>query len=251
MLLIILVTWQACQLVLPGESDLILKLIVLCARQKGEHFLSMSLNVKQIVVADDNLLELLAKVYVSLAKARMHGVLKLQTVRILVTYSNVTVLNDGVAHIVLHGARLFIAHPGVNTSTAGKDPKQVHEVKVFLQRLLDNMHRNLQVGKASLAHVGTLAARPHIIVIVHINIEDHLFLQRHECFLVARIVTIWRNIIDGSNIDLVGNFVDEGLSEVLSVLEAKVTTVDVISECKTKLALMEVGRVRAIIETQQ
>ena len=113
------------------------------------------------------------------------------------------------------------------------------------------MHRNLQVGKTTLTDIGALTARPHIIVVVHIDIEDHLFLHRYESLFVTCVVTVGRNIINGSNIDFVGDLVDQRLPKMLSILEAKVTTVDIVGQGEAKLTLVEVRRVSAVIEAHQ
>jgi len=117
----------------------------------------------------------------------------------------------------------------VNTSTTRKDPKEVLEVKVFREDIRDDLHCNLEVGETAFANVGALAARTHIIVIVHINIEDHLFLHGHKGFLVASVVSIWRNIVNCSNINLVWHSIDQSLSELLGILEAQVATIDIVS----------------------
>ena len=109
------------------------------------------------------------------------------------------------------------------------------------------MHCDLEVSKAPFAHIGALAARPHIIVVIHINIEDHLLLHWNKGLFVTCVVTVWRNIVDGSNIDLVRHFVNQRLPKVLCVLKAKVAAVDVVGEGKAELALVKVRRMSAII----
>ena len=64
-------------------------------------------------------------------------------------------------------------------------------------------------------------------------------------------MSIWRNIVHGSNIDLVGNSVDERLPEIRRVLEAQVAAVYVVRQRERELSLMEVRRVRSIIQTCQ
>jgi len=64
-------------------------------------------------------------------------------------------------------------------------------------------------------------------------------------------VSIWRNIVDCSNINLVGHSIDQRLAELLGILEAQVAAVDVVGEGEGELALVEVSRVSAVIKTGQ
>ena len=64
-------------------------------------------------------------------------------------------------------------------------------------------------------------------------------------------MAVWRNIVDCANINLVGHLVNESLLEMLSVLEAQVAAVNIIRQGEAKLALVEVSRVRAVVETHQ
>ena len=91
----------------------------------------------------------------------------------------------------------------MNTSTAREDPQEVSEVKVVVKDFRDYFHCNLEVGKAALADVGTLAAGTDIIVVIHINIKDHLLLHRYESFFVAGVVAVRCDIVYCSNINLV------------------------------------------------
>ena len=117
MLLIVHICGQALNFVRPGESDFRFEFVVLGARQEAQHFFTVMLDSKQVMIANDNLHELLAEVLVGFTKARMQWVFKLQAIRILVPYTNVAVLNDCIAHIVSHRSSFFVAHPSVNTST--------------------------------------------------------------------------------------------------------------------------------------
>ena len=181
----------------------------------------------------------------------MHGIIELESVRILVANSNIAVLHNCIAHVIVHCTGFLIAYPSVNTSSAREYPQKVIEVKVLVERVLDHVHCDFEVGETTLANIGALAASPHIIIVVHINIEHHLFLHGHEGLFIACVVAIWRNIINGSNINLVWDFIDERLPEVLSIFEAKVTTVNIVSKGETKLALVEVGGVSAVVEAHQ
>lgn len=203
------------------------------------------------MVPDDDLQEFLLQVKVGLAETWMQRIVQFKYISVLVAHTDVAVGYDGGAHLVCHGPGGLVAHPRVNTSTPREHPEQVGEVKVIDKSVGDDLHGNLEVGETAFTNVGALAARPHIIVVIHIDIEDHFFLHRHECFLVARVVSIGRNIVHCSNINLEGDSVNQCLLKLLRILEAKVATVDIVGKGERKLSLMEVGGVGAVIKTRE
>ena len=104
----------------------------------------------------------------------------------------------------------------------------------------DDHHCNFEVGKTSLADISTFAASSHIIIIIHINIKHHLFVGRNKGLLVTSVVSVWRDVVHGTNVDLVWDPVDKGLLELLSCFKAQITAVDVIRKSKGKLSVVEV-----------
>ena len=114
----------------------------------------------------------------------MEWEIKSQSIGLLITDADIAVRDHCRAHLVGHIARLLVADPCVNTTTTREYPKQVCEVEILRHGVLDDTHGNLEVSEASLTHIGALAARPHIIIVVHIDIEHHLFLQGDECALI-------------------------------------------------------------------
>lgn len=211
----------------------------------------MGFNPQQIVITNDDLHELNLEVVVGLSESRVHGEVQLKSVGVLIADSNVAVGDDSRAHLVCHCPGCVVADPGVNTSTTREHPEKVRKVKVFNKGVRDDDHGNFEVGEAAFADVGPLAARANIIVIIHIDIEDHFFLHGHERFFVARVVTIWRNVVHCSNVNFVRHSINQRLFELLSIFEAQVATVNIVGQSERKLSLVEVSGMGAIIETRK
>ena len=251
--LIRLDVWVRLNFVVPNQRHLAFQVIarVNSSWDKSEHFLSMSLDREQVVITNDNLKEFSLEVLVGFRKSWVHRVVELESICVFISNSDVAVLDDSWTHVVAHLPSFFVANPSVNTTTSGEHPQQVWEVKVFRADVLNDLHGNFEVGKAALTHIGALAASSYIIVVVHVNIENHFFGGRHKSLFVACIMAIWRNIVNSSNIDLMRYSFAKNLSEVLGIFKAKVPAVDVVGKGERKLSLVEICRVGSVVEAGQ
>ena len=128
----------------------------------------------------------------------------------------------------------------MDSSSSRKDPEQICEVEILSKNVGDDHHGNFEVCKASFTDVSTFAASPDIVVIIHINIEDHFFVRWNERFLVTRIMSIRWNVVHRAYIDFVWHPADKSLLELLSCLKAKIAAVDIIRKSKGKLSVVEV-----------
>lgn len=128
----------------------------------------------------------------------------------------------------------------MDSSPAGEDPQKSFEVEVFDEHSVDNLDSHDHVLPAEFADGRSSAAAAHIVVVTHIDIEDHLFFERNESLSICGVVLGRSHIVDSSNIDLVRDLVLERLVEVLCLFEAEVAAVDVILQSERKFALIEV-----------
>ena len=71
---------------------------------------------------------------------------------------------------------------------------------------------------------------PNIVVIIHINIENHLFVSWDECLFIASIMAVRRDVVNCSHIDLVRHSAYQSVSKSFGVFKAKVSAVNII--CK-------------------
>lgn len=85
---------------------------------------------------------------------------------------------DGPALLVVHGARLLVAHPGVRASPARVHPHDVLEAKVLAQRHVHDLDGHGDELPAPAADVGLVAARADVVVVRQIDIEAQLLGQR-------------------------------------------------------------------------
>eukprot|EP00355_Strombidium_rassoulzadegani_P004226 CAMPEP_0168621708 /NCGR_PEP_ID=MMETSP0449_2-20121227/7851_1 /TAXON_ID=1082188 /ORGANISM="Strombidium rassoulzadegani, Strain ras09" /LENGTH=155 /DNA_ID=CAMNT_0008662871 /DNA_START=688 /DNA_END=1155 /DNA_ORIENTATION=- len=126
----------------------------------------------------------------------------------------------------------------MNTSSTGEDPEAVLEHEFVFDEVVEELGSHVEELPALLADVGSRAARPHFVVRVHVDIKDHLLLQRHEHLVVD---FFGGGLVeDGSDIDLVRHSGHKSALELLCSLEAEVAAVDVVGKSKGKLSVVEV-----------
>jgi hypothetical protein len=65
----------------------------------------------------------------------------------------------------------------VETSAAGEDKEELSEAEVLLEGLLEHFHGDHEQSPALAANALTLAAGSHVIVVIHIEVEDQLPFQ--------------------------------------------------------------------------
>ena len=194
------------------------------------------------MVLDDDLFELGLHVGENWFKSGVKGWLKNCFACHFVTFFKVAVTNNGRSHFIGHFSGSLIATPSMNTSPSTENPQQVLKIEIFVQYLRNDIHRHLQILEALNADCSTCATCPNIIVIVHINIEDHFFVCWHKCFFVACVMTIGRNVVHCAHIDLVRNSVYQCFLETICILETQIAAIYIICQCKRELSLMEVLR---------
>ena len=180
----------------------------------------MLFKAQQVVITYDDFLKFLLEHWIQLLKSWMQGIVQLHLSCHFVSNSQIAVADHCLSHVVLHFPRCFVTDPGVNTSTAREDPQQIGKVKVLSQYLSDNDHCNLEVGEAPLAYVCPFAAGSNIVVVVHIDIEDHLFVGGNEGFFVTSIVSVGWDVVYSTDVDFVWYSVHQCFFEVFSCLEA-------------------------------
>ena len=88
------------------------------------------------------------------------------------------VLGDRRATFVAQLSRALIADPAVNTATTGIDPQQVLETEILAQADVEHLERHRHQRPALSTDPSLLAARPHVVVIRHIDIKNQLPLLR-------------------------------------------------------------------------
>jgi len=170
---------------------------------------AMSLNLKEVVVLNNDFLEVPFEHSKHLFQAWVERVGESNFSGQFVTHPNVAVPNNSRSHVVGHFASSLITDPSVNTSSTREDPQHVLKVKVFVQDLCKDFHRNFEISEATLANIGSSTARTDIIVRVHVNIKDHLFLCWHKCSFVTSVVAVGRDIVDGPNVDFERHSIDQ------------------------------------------
>lgn len=87
------------------------------------------------------------------------------------TPNDLEVPRDGPALLVVHGAGLLIADPGVRATTARVHPYNVLETEVVAQRGVEHLDRHGHELPAFQTNVGLIAARADAVVVRQIDIE--------------------------------------------------------------------------------
>lgn len=159
----------------------------------------------------------------------------------LVAHAYVAIAYHSRSHFVVHFPSGFVANPGMNTTTSGEYPKNTLEVEVIRQNFCKYEHGNLEIFPALFAHLSSCAARSHIVVVIHVNIEHHFLLSRNECFFVSRVVSIWRQVVDSPDVNFVRNSVYQGLFELFRSFKAEIAAVDIVCQSERKLSIVEVS----------
>lgn len=136
------------------------------------------------MVSNNDFFEFGLEVGVNFAKSRVERTREGHPTCAFIPLDDIHIVDNGISHFVLHFAGSLVRNPRVNTSSARKDPQKIGKVEIFLANLRNNHHGNFQVRKATFANFGSRAARSDLIVLVHINIENHFLLQGHKGFLV-------------------------------------------------------------------
>ena len=159
------------------------------------------------------------------------------------------VLGDRRARLVGQLPGALVAHPTVDTASAGVDPEEVVEPEVFPQALVDDLHGDVHEGPALVADVRRGAARAHVVVVGHVDVHHELPLGRREHAVgpgaagvrqpLARV-----HVEHGPDIDLARELGLELLAQLLVVLEGLVSDEDVAREGEAELAALHETRVR-------
>ena len=106
---------------------------------------------------------------------------------------------------VLHFPRLLVADPCVRTSSSGVHPHYMLEAKILPQRGVDYFYSHGNELPAPHANVGARAARPYLVVISKIYIENQLFRYRAESTGLAQALPIARVCtVDGADFETRG-----------------------------------------------
>jgi hypothetical protein len=96
-------------------------------------------------------------------------------------------------------ARSFVAHPGVDTTTARIKPSHVRESKVFFKALIHDLDSHLHESPASAANFGSGTSAPTDVVIVgQVNVKDEFALDWLEGIFRQRFVILGSVREDGS-----------------------------------------------------
>ena len=172
----------------------------------------------------------------------MHGVqwvVQFESASQLIPRGQEHVVGDSRSHLVGHGPRGLISDPAMNTSSAREHPEHGLEPKVVGECIVEHHGGARHVGPALAADLGALAARAHVVVVGHVDIEDHLLSHRHENLFLRGQVVLRRHVEHSTDIDLVWGAGNQRFFELLGRLEAEVAAVDVVFEGEGKLTVVE------------
>ena len=169
---------------------------------------------------NDYLFEFLIEHLESPIEHGMQRVVKIEAAAHFISRGQKHIVSDGGAHLVVHRASGLVSDPAMDTSAAGEDPEHGLEAEVVRERVVEDQRRAGHVGPALAADFGARATGSHVVIVRHIDIEDHLFLRRNENFLLRRQMVLGRDVKDGSDIYLVRRPRYQGLLEFLRRLEA-------------------------------
>lgn len=100
-------------------------------------------------------------------------------------------MRHGRSATIRQGAGRFVAHPRVNTTTAGIKPRHVLKAKVLLEARVHDLDSHLHKSPASGTNLcsGT-AALANLVVVRQVNVKDQLALHRFEDSLGQRVVIL-------------------------------------------------------------
>lgn len=93
----------------------------------------------------------------------------------------------------------FVGNPAVNATTTAEHPQDVLEAEIVAQRLVENLTGDGHELPAFAADVGLVAARSHLIVVGHVDVEDEFTLHRLHVGIGA--VILRTNQQDGTDVD--------------------------------------------------
>lgn len=214
-----------------------------------EKLIPVLFNWEKIVLMNNDSVEMRSQGVINTSKTRMKRVCKSGFGAHLVSHAYVAIAYHSWSHFVVHFPSGFVANPGVNTTTPREYPKYTLEVEVIRQNFSKYEHGNLEIFPALFAHLSSCTARSHIVIVIHVNIEHHFLLSGNECFFVGRVVSIWWQVVDSPDVNLVRNSVDQGLFELFCSLKAEVAAVDIVCQSERKLSIVEVSRRNSFIKT--
>ena len=127
-------------------------------------------------------------------------------------------MRHGTASRIRQGPGTLIAHPTMDSTAAGIEPRNVFKAKILAQTFVHDFDRHGHELPAHPADAGsTAAAATHLVVIGEVNIKDEFARGRCEAARRYRVVIDGWVRKDGSDVDLDGSaLVDGGRQFVLS-----------------------------------
>jgi len=176
---------------------------------------------EEVLLYNNDLFEELNQVVECLPQIGMERVLEVHLSGHVVSNAwDVAVLCHGCSHFIGHVTSFWVADPAMDSSSSGENPQATVKAKVVLKHIGQKLCSHIEIAPALLADLCTRAACPNIIISVHIDIKDHLFLHWDEGFLVSGEMPTWRKIEDCSDINFVWNSRDQVAFKFLSCLVA-------------------------------
>ncbi len=127
----------------------------------------------------------------------------------------------------------------MDTSSAREYPKKCLKTEIFSKYLIDHFSSTSHVRPALAAYLSALTARPHIVIVSHINIKHHLLLHWNEHLFLCAKVILWRYIKHRAYIYLVRAPRYQCVVKLLGRLEAQVPAVDVVLEREGELPVVK------------
>lgn len=124
------------------------------------------------------------------------------------------VTGDGPALLVVHGAGLLVADPGVGAAAARVHPHDVAEAEVLAQGHVDDLDGHGDELPAPVADVGLVAARADVVVVRQVDVEAQLLGQRLERARVPQRLAVARvRRVHRSDLETGGELAEDVLAE--------------------------------------
>jgi hypothetical protein len=156
------------------------------------------------------------------------------------------------SHFISHSSCSLISNPTMDTSTTRKDPKECFESKILCQCVIQNLRSTRHIAPTLLANFCTFTTCSHIVIVSHINIENHFFLDWNENLFLSRQMILRRDIENSSNIYFMRCPRYQCFLKFLWSLKAEISTVDVILKCERELTVVELfWEDLSVLETQK
>mmetsp|Transcript_30255 Transcript_30255/g.76101 ORF Transcript_30255/g.76101 Transcript_30255/m.76101 type:complete len:261 (+) Transcript_30255:650-1432(+) len=133
---------------------------------------------------------------------------------------------------------VLICHPAMDTTATTIHPEKMLESKVLSKSSLQYRNSSSHEAPTAVTHRGAFTTGTNAIVVIHIDIEDHLTLYRIKVLRIGVVVLGWSRI-NRSDIEFDGYTIYQMLFQSGNSLEGVPPGVDIIRIGKTELTVPE------------